>query len=61
MMKKLTLNVDALKVESFTAGDGSAARGTVEAHELLAPTGTRCPSHHQSECCATDFLGTACC
>lgn len=61
MMKKLALNVDALAVESFTAGGGPSARGAGGADALLAPTGPRCPSHHQSECCATDFLGTACC
>ncbi|HEX6039871.1 hypothetical protein [Longimicrobium sp.] len=60
-MKKLTLNVDSLRVESFAAGQALPARGTVEANELLAPTGTRCPSHHATECCATDVLLTNCC
>ena len=60
-MKKLTLNVDALNVESFTAGTGATARGAVRASELLAPTGPRCPSHHNTECCATDVLLTRCC
>ena len=60
-MKKLTLNLDALTVESFAAGAGLPARGTVEANALLVPTGTRCPSHHQSECCVTDILATDCC
>jgi hypothetical protein len=60
-MKKLTLDVDALAVETFAAGAGVPARGTVQPNELLAPTGPRCPSHHQTECCNTDFLGTACC
>ena len=60
-MKKLTLNVDALKVESFAAGAGLPARGTVDANALLAPTGPRCPSHHATECCATDQLLTNCC
>lgn len=58
-MKKLTLNIDALKVESFDAGRGQAAAGTVQAHDLI---GTNiCPSHHRTECCATDRLLTNCC
>ncbi len=60
-MKKLTLDVEELAVESFAAGAGAPARGTVQANELLAPTGTRCPSHHDTECCATDVLLTSCC
>ena len=60
-MKKLTLNVDALRVESFDAGTGAPARGTVDAHGLLALRTPICPSHHQTECCATDRLGTNCC
>lgn len=60
-MKKLTLNVESLAVESFAAGAGLPARGTVPANELLAPTGPRCPSHHWTECCATDQLATYCC
>jgi hypothetical protein len=60
-MKKLTMNMDALKVESFAAGATLPLRGTVQANELLAPTGTRCPSHHNTECCATDMLLTNCC
>ncbi len=58
-MKKLTLNVDALRVESFDAGQADAAKGTVQAHDLI---GTNiCPSHHNTECCATDRLITNCC
>lgn len=60
-MKKLTLSLDALAVESFAAGAGAPAHGTVQANELLAPTGPRCPSHHNTECCATDQLLTNCC
>lgn len=61
-MKKLTLNVDALRVESFAAGAALPVRGTVQANDaLLAPTGPRCPSHHHTECCATDILMTNCC
>lgn len=61
-MKKLTLNVDALRVESFTAGEGQPVRGTVDAHAFGAMLRTPiCPSHHQTECCATDRLATYCC
>jgi hypothetical protein len=61
-MKKLTLNVDALCVESFDAGVGTPARGTVDAHGLHAALRTPiCPSHHNTECCATDQLATYCC
>lgn len=56
-MKKLTLNVDALRVESFAAGEPVPARGTVDAHALRTPI---CPSHHDTECCATDVLLTNC-
>lgn len=31
-MKKLALDMDALRVESFETADGQAARGTVAAH-----------------------------
>jgi hypothetical protein len=60
-MKKLTLDVESLAVESFAAGAGMPARGTVQPHDAFAPTGPRCPSHHQSECCATNLLATNCC
>ena len=58
-MKKLTLDVDALRVESFAACTELPARGTVDAHGLLRTP--ICPSHHQTECCATDRLATYCC
>ncbi|HYW10297.1 MAG TPA: hypothetical protein VE871_00005 [Longimicrobium sp.] len=60
-MRKLSLDPDALAVESFTAGAGLPARATVQANEMLAPTGPRCPSHHQTECCNTALLATNCC
>jgi glutamate mutase epsilon subunit len=61
-MKKLTLNVDALRVESFEAGAGQPARGTVDAHAWAGALRTPiCPSHHNTECCATDALLTNCC
>lgn len=57
-MNKLTLNLESLAVESFTAGAGMPARGTVQANVAALITGVyscaatcRCPSHHQSECC----------
>jgi hypothetical protein len=58
-MKKLILDIDALRVESFAAGEGTPARGTVDAHLLLRTP--ICPSHHWTECCATDRLATYCC
>ena len=61
-MKKLTLNPDMLRVESFEAGKGQPVGGTVQAHALNAALRTPiCPSHHNTECCATDQLLTNCC
>ncbi len=61
-MKKLKLNVDALRVESFDAGAERPARGTVDAHVFAGALRTPiCPSHHETECCATDRLATYCC
>lgn len=57
-MKKLTLNAESLRVESFEAGQGQPVEGTVQAHALRTPI---CPSHHNTECCATDQLITNCC
>jgi hypothetical protein len=34
-MKKLTLNLDALKVESFAAADAQPSRGTVVGAEAM--------------------------
>ena len=57
-MRKLSLELDALAVESFTTDAPSAERGTVRAHDALIDTGVyscaftcRCPSHHNTECC----------
>jgi hypothetical protein len=58
-MKKLTLNPEMLRVESFDAGQGQPAAGTVQAHGALRTP--ICPSHHNTECCATDRLLTNCC
>ena len=60
-MKKLTLSLDALRVESFDAGTAPPAEGTVQAHGLVAARTPICPSHHNTECCATDQLLTNCC
>lgn len=60
-MKKLTLNPDMLRVESFDAGQGQLAGGTVQAHAVGAMRTPICPSHHNTECCATDQLLTNCC
>lgn len=61
-MKKLTLSLDALRVDSFDAGTALPATGTVQAHGLVAALRTPiCPSHHNTECCATDRLLTPCC
>jgi hypothetical protein len=61
-MKKLTLNPETLRVESFDAGRGQAQAGTVQAHAFVGALRTPiCPSHHNTECCATDRLLTNCC
>lgn len=36
-MKKLTLDIDALAVESFDADAARGERGTVEAHQIRTP------------------------
>jgi hypothetical protein len=59
-MKKLTLNPEALRVESFDAGRAQPAAGTVQAFDGMIRTPV-CPSHHNTECCATDVLITNCC
>lgn len=57
-MRKLSLELDALTVESFATGRPEDSRGTVQANgEVLASNVYSCvktcfcPSHHQSECC----------
>ena len=60
-MKKLTLNPDMLRVESFDAGKGQPVAGTVQAHAFNIGRTPICPSHHNTECCATDRLLTNCC
>lgn len=56
-MRKLTLDPEALRVESFRTDDPAPpAEGTVKGHAL--DTGLYsclrtcfCPSHHNTECC----------
>jgi hypothetical protein len=52
-MKKLSLSVDALKVESFDTSKVEAARGTVAAHnDTLDCTGTlECPDSLDGPTC----------
>lgn len=58
-MRKLSLDLDALTVDTFTPAEGAPAeRGTVQANEGVLATGTYscykscyCPSHHNTECC----------
>jgi hypothetical protein len=57
-MRKLSLDLDALAVESFATAAPAAERGTVRANDALVDTGVyscwrtcRCPSHHNTECC----------
>lgn len=58
-MRKLRLDLDALSVDTFAPrAQEPAERGTVKGH-LRMDTGVyscaftcRCPSHHNTECCA---------
>lgn len=57
-MRKRSLDLDALAVESFAAGRRADSRGTVQANEVVLAGSVYsscesccCPSHHQSECC----------
>jgi hypothetical protein len=55
-MTKLTLNLDALRVDTFVAApDADDARGTVHANmnsNVYSCLKTCiCPSHHNTECC----------
>jgi hypothetical protein len=57
-MRKLSLDPDALAVDSFATDAVPAVRGTVQGNEVLVATGVyscwkscRCPSHHNTECC----------
>jgi hypothetical protein len=48
MIRKLTLDVDALTVASFDTGQAAGHRGTVQAQEKLP-----CPSAGYPQSCAT--------
>lgn len=57
-MRKLSLDLDALAVESFGTDRQPAIRGTVQANDALLASNVyscwntcRCPSHHNTECC----------
>lgn len=56
-MRKLSLDLDALTVDSFATGTEAEPRGTVQANEGVdtglysCATSCRCPSHHNTECC----------
>jgi hypothetical protein len=60
--KKLRLNVDALKVEAFSTGDGAATRGTVNGYDPSGGTDGTCAG---SSCagdafCPLTYPETAC-
>jgi hypothetical protein len=61
MKKKLTLDVDALAVQSFAAGAERPARGTVAAHDQQTFTEVTPvhPCEHSGEPCVYTLL-TAC-
>lgn len=42
-MKKLSLNLDVLEVQSFTTSDDAPARGTVHGEECTCHTNCTCP------------------
>jgi len=48
-MKKLTLPVDSLQVETFDLGDTETAAGTVHGREVSGPGGGCC-THLQTGC-----------
>jgi hypothetical protein len=56
-MNKLTLNLDALRVDTFVAAPAETARGTVHANMNMnsnvysCAVTCLCPSHHNTECC----------
>lgn len=54
-MAKLTLDLDALRVDTFVAAPAETARGTVHANMnsnvYSCAVTCLCPSHHNTECC----------
>lgn len=58
-MRKLSLDLDALVVDSFETDRAEDVRGTVQANEMVLDSNVYscaktclCPSHHNTECCA---------
>jgi hypothetical protein len=61
-MRKLTLNVDALAVESFQTGETQEALGTVEGHFAVTCAHDSCtpyPSLHNTRCGCTPVFEAA--
>ncbi len=52
-MKKLTLEVDALAVESFATGNSAEVRGTVRGHDTRVTEFCNTRSCAYTRCCAT--------
>ncbi|HET7228821.1 MAG TPA: hypothetical protein VFJ16_02330 [Longimicrobium sp.] len=52
-MKKLSLELDALTVESFTTGDAVDGRGTVRGRDTLPTEFCNTKSCNYTRCCAT--------
>jgi hypothetical protein len=66
-MKKLKLNVEALRVESFSANAGTEAHGTVHGQSIVEPSGyTYCipcggGGDTDYECASHTCGNSACC
>ncbi len=55
-MRKLSLDLDALAVETFATDRPLPLRGTVQGNEAVSNVYScwntcYCPSHHNTECC----------
>jgi len=60
-MKKLKLDPEALRVESFSADrDAGAARGTVDAHSYISHEIGACSEPASIHCQPTDFHWNTC-
>jgi hypothetical protein len=60
-MKKLTLDPESLRVESFAADDDAwAVRGTVEAHSFITLDVGPCSEPASQHCQPTDFHWNTC-
>ena len=53
-MKKLTLDLDALRVETFDAGPGRPGRGTVAANQVVTGVFPLCSGADSTACEPTD-------